>query len=445
MLIRFHVSNYLSFKDEIELSMVPGKSRGEETQILETECDSVTSLLRAAIIYGANASGKSNLVKAMQFAQRIILNGTKAKEAISVSRFKLDSKSRELPSKFEFEFISSDRCYIYGFELDTHRIHEEWLYEILKTTEKMLFERSTDSSDKTVVEFGKLNNSNKKRRDFLDFVAMSTRPNQLFLTESAERNVVEFESIDHWFREKLEFIFPDTKWIGLAGVGTSDEMSSDFVEHLEYLATGICGFKLVEVDPEDTFPREILDDFHRKTEDRDILSTVIAAPDDSRYLLEYRNGKFQARKLMFRHQMADSKEKALFSMDEESDGTRRIMDLLPFLAGMPSSDKVYVIDEIDRSLHPLMSYQLIKLFLSNVSSQSQLISTTHEINLLDQKLLRRDEIWFVEKDNTGASHIYSLEEYAPRKDKKIERGYLMGRYGAIPVFGDISFKKSGHE
>ena len=153
MLIRFHVSNYLSFKDEIELSMVPGKSRGEETQILDTECDSVTSLLRAAIIYGANESGKSNLVKAMQFAQRIILNGTKAKEVIPVSRFKLDSESRELPSKFEFEFISSDRCFIYGFELDTHRIHEEWLYEIRKTTEKMLFERSTDSSDKTVVEF----------------------------------------------------------------------------------------------------------------------------------------------------------------------------------------------------------------------------------------------------------------------------------------------------
>ena len=128
----------------------------------------------------------------MQFARRIILNGTKAKEAISVSRFKLDSKSRELPSKFEFEFISSDRCYIYGFELDTHRIHEEWLYEIRKTTEKMLFERSTESSDKTVIEFGKSNISNKKRRDFLDFVAMSTRPNQLFLTESAERNVVEF-------------------------------------------------------------------------------------------------------------------------------------------------------------------------------------------------------------------------------------------------------------
>ena len=148
---------------------------------------------------------------------------------------------------------------------------------------------------------------------------------------------------------------------------------------------------------------------------------------------------------MFRHQMADSKEEALFSMDEESDGTRRIMDLLPSLAGMSSSDKVYVIDEIDRSLHPLLSYQLIKLFLSTVSSQSQLISTTHEVNLLDQKLLRRDEIWFVEKDNTGASHVYSLEEYAPRKDKNIERGYLMGRYGAIPVFGDITFEEPGHE
>ncbi|MEA3351143.1 MAG: AAA family ATPase, partial [Chloroflexota bacterium] len=117
----------------------------------------------------------------------------------------------------------------------------------------------------------------------------------------------------------------------------------------------------------------------------------------------------------------------------------RLLDLLPGLVNPDNEDKVFIVDELDRSLHPKLSYELIKLFLSNGVSESQLIATTHESHLLDQDLLRRDEIWFVEKDQNGASHVYSLEEYAPRYDKDIEKGYMMGRYGAIPVFGNMSF------
>lgn len=439
MLIRFHVSNYLSFDKEVELSMIPGKARQHSGHVVKSEGRHDINILRSAIIYGANASGKSNLVKAMAFAKELIMEGTRAKDAIPRMRFKLRDETQGIPSKFEFEIKTGEHCYVYGFELDRQRIYEEWLYEIRKTTETMVFERVTNSSGETSVEFGKIELEDKKEEDFLDFVAMGTRPNQLFLTESVERDVQHFQKIYEWFSEKLVVIFPYSKYLALPTIWAERDLGDTFIEYLEQLGTGICGFGLSEIDPKVEFPSELVDALLKSAKDDGESGLLVGDPHGSRYLFEVGDEELRVNKLMLRHPMADSEEDALFDLAEESDGTRRLLDLLPGLANPERKNKVFVVDELDRSLHPKLSYELVRLFLENEVPESQLIATTHESHLLDQELLRRDEIWFVEKDQTGASYVYSLEEYAPRHDKVIEKGYMVGRYGAIPVFGNMSF------
>lgn len=442
MLIRFHVSNFLSFDEEVELSMIPGRVRDHPGHIVEGGGRHNIDILRSAIIYGANASGKSNLVKAMAFAKRLIVEGTKAKEPIPRTYFKLKKESQTEPSKFEFEFKVAERCYIYGFELDQKRIYEEWLYEIRKTTETKLFERATGISGETNVEFGTaVKFETEKEKDFFDFVAMGTRPNQLFLTESLERDVKFFDTFHSWFREKLIIISPTSEFMHLLTIGTDLDLAELLTNYLEQLGTGICGFELSEIDIEKELHDELLDILLKSFQEKGLdekNNTVLSGPD-ALYLIEMADEELKAKKLMLRHQMADTGQEILFDMHEESDGTRRLLDLLPGLVNPNQENKVFVVDELDRSLHPALSYKLVKLFLGSGMPESQLIATTHESQLLDLDLLRRDEIWFVEKDHTGASDLYSLEKYKPRKDKKIEKGYMAGRYGAVPILGDLPF------
>ncbi len=150
------------------------------------------------------------------------------------------------------------------------------------------------------------------------------------------------------------------------------------------------------------------------------------------------NGELTLLKLKARHHLKDEEEHIDFEIENESDGTRRLMDLLPALLHSKSSEKVYLIDEIDRSMHPLLSRMFLEAYLNDQNcGRGQLIVTTHESQLLDRKLLRRDEIWFAEKDKNGGSHLYSLSEYKVRNDLKLGKGYLDGRFGAIPFLGDL--------
>lgn len=441
MLIRFHTSNFLSFNEEIELSLIPGRTRQHPTHIVKDQNGCGIDILRAAVIYGANASGKSNLIKALRFAQKFIVKGTRIKESIARIPFKLCQDGASRISKFEFEFKQGERCYIYGFEVDHYRVHAEWLYELKKTTEILLFERTTTSEGETVIEFGKIQFANKKEQEALEFVAMGTRANQLFLTESMERNIHHFKDVYLWFDDVLVIIYPQSRYLPFVNMVTKDNFAEGISSYLKQLGTGIHGFELLEVNPDIEFPEEMLAEFREKFTTENAL-TFVVGPGDERYTVDLSNNTLKTKKLMFKHRMSDCGEDVLFDMQEESDGTRRLLDLLPQFAKLTGRERVIVVDELDRSLHPRLSYELIKLFLADTLDYSQIIATTHEEHLLDLNLLRRDEIWFVEKDQTGASHVYSLEEFAPRYDKDIERGYIMGRFGAIPVFGHIPVARS---
>jgi hypothetical protein len=397
-------------------------------------------LLRSAVIYGANASGKSNLVKAIDLARQFILKGTHVKDAIPRMPFKLCRDSAKKVSKFEFEIRCGDKCYVYGYKIDNKLVYEEWLYEIKKTTEVLLFERLTTSEGKTSVEFGKIKTENSKEREFLQFVAMGTRPNQLFLTESMERDVKHFADVYSWFAEVLVVIYPHSQFLPLAVATQDSDFGSTMANSLEQLGTGIHDFVLKDVNHDVVLPEQLYKDIREKLVTPDD-SVLVTGPDGERYIVEFDNGDISAQELKFQHRMGDCEEDVLLGIEEESDGTRRLLDLLPTFGNWTRKNQVVIIDELDRSLHPHLSYKLLKLFFEDSASQSQLIATTHEEHLLDLELLRRDEIWFVEKDQFGASHVYSLEEFAPRYDKDIERGYLMGRFGAIPVFGNLSFAR----
>jgi len=442
MLIRFFVENFLSFNDQVELSMIPGRGRLLSNHIVRGKKKSDIDILMSAVIYGANASGKSNLINSIKFAKNLVVRGTKAKEPIPLKRFRLDLKSIRRPTKFQFDFKYKKKCYSYGFTLDSNQIHEEWLYEINKFREKLLFKRKTINERKINVNFGKISSLRPKEEQFLKFVGKGTRPNQLFLTESVQRNVKYFSDAYEWFDDVVQVILPNTKYDGFEFFFAEREKIKDILlKFLQYFDTGIsdvvCEKYILEQDLKEV-PDYIIEKLKKGLNRKD-YKAILTSPRDERYLVyKEANGELKAIRLTSRHLIKNSKKEATFGLNEESDGTQRIVDFLPALISLLSKNSVFIIDEIDRSLHPLLIKKFLEVFLKvGLETHGQLIVTTHDSNLLNLKLLRKDEIWFIEKNKAGESKLYSLEEFKPRYDKNIQKGYLLGRFGAIPFFRDI--------
>jgi len=165
---------------------------------------------------------------------------------------------------------------------------------------------------------------------------------------------------------------------------------------------------------------------------------IIPGMNKSRYrLFKTKEGELELYKIVIAHEITDTHEEVPFDLKDESDGTVRLIDLIPALADLCDHEKLYLIDELDRSMHAQLTRAFMEYFFSCSTSRSQILATTHELDLLDLELLRKDEIWFVEKDSASASHLYSLEEFKPRFDKDIRKGYLQGRFGGIPIIKNI--------
>lgn len=447
MLIQITIQNFLSFKDEVTFSMVGVSNDQQHLDHLALDAAGKgRAVLPLAAIYGANAAGKSNLVKAISFAKDLILNGTRSNRSIPVSSFKLGDYSRQ-SSKFEFIFTHQDSQYSYGFSLNREQIFKEWLYAIPdgKKKEVIYFERVTSSDKKTTVEFGsKLKGRSDKRKQFLDFIAEGTRPNQLFLTEAVDRNVEELTPVVHWFRKVLTIIPAEVNYRELEIGILSDESFTDFLsEFLKFAGTGIDAIVTdeVELDFERYFPNmptSVKDDILQNLTESDENSVLtVENSAGGRYLiLKKEAGELVLLQLKTQHR-SENGILINFSMEEESEGTQRLINLAPALFLLKErEEKVIILDELDRRFHPLLSRQFVQAAISCRGKSNQLIFTTHDSNLLDLELLRRDEIWFVEKNEQGVSNCYSLAEFKIRPDLKIEKGYLNGRFGAIPFFGN---------
>ncbi len=437
MLIRFTVSNFRSFNDEVVFSMIPGAAQKHQGHII-TNHESKIDVLRFAMLYGANASGKSNLVRAIAFARDFIIDGTRPKESITVEPFRLATTKSKNPSRFEFEFIVGAVAYAYGFLVDQHSVKEEWLYVVNQNEEYALFKRKPGKRQVVEATFYE---SLDIDQQFLQFVARGTRPNELLLTKLAENNVNQFEDIDEWFRRKLTIVFPNSRHSSMeVKVYKDQKFSQALAAFLKSMNTGVDEVRARAVDIETIdFPMDLIqskwdaDGQEPENAAEPIENLVVLNTPQGRYLL-HRNEQDEivAQALSTRRNI--SGKSIDFELNEESDGTQRLLDLFPILYA--AEDRVFIIDELERSLHPNLVQNFIKHFLDQ-PNQNQLIVTTHESTLLDLAIFRRDEIWFVEKSPDGASTLYSLEEFKPRHDLDIRKGYLQGRFGGVPVFGSM--------
>lgn len=445
MLVQFSVENFLSFDEEQVFSMVAGSGDQHPTHLVPDVPRKGESLLRAAALYGANGAGKSNLVQAMQFAKSLIIEGRRSGQAIPVRPFKL-GVSVARPSKFEFIFNAHGILYNYGFRVDAERVLEEWLFATPKTQEVTYFERSLLPNGTDDFEFGNaLTGRTKKQTQFLDFVAQGTRPNQLFLTEALERNVAEIKPVIDWFQRSLLILSPETPATHLEMSIHEDKLMTAFMETvLRMTGTGVEGVTTEEVVYDADKLSLVIPDAAQEQLDAQLATSAavvvnLHGPREERLTLKRgEQGKVMQvlLKLLHRGQNGRNVE---FNMNEVSDGTQRLINLIPALFILRQNpDQVVILDELDRRLHPSLSRFLVEaaLMCDEEQRNSQLIFTTHDTNLLDLNLLRRDEIWFAEKDKDGASHLYSLAEFKTRLDLKIEKGYLNGRFGAIPFVGD---------
>lgn len=443
MLIRFSVENFLSFGDRQTLSLLPGKGRLKEEH--KSKSIDGVSALKTGVIFGANASGKSNLIKAISFGKRIILQGNKPDKPIIYPKFRLVDNYNEIDSRIEYEFQNNGKNYAYGFVFNNNEIKEEWLYQITNNKDIKIFERTESSFDFSYI-LAQI--KKKEEKDFLIFTSKGTPKNQLFLSEIRTRRVQEnvsniedlYSAID-WFKNSLQIIFPEDKYNeGIKfDLKENEELLEGFENFLKYFDTGISGVCLEKVDFDSVnVPKELTEKIKEdlSSSSSKTKATILSSPTTT-YFFSIKDGDLLIEKFMTKHKIKNKAGFEKFDTSDESDGTNRIIDFIPLLIDLFRGNKVFVIDEMERSLHPNLMYDIIDIFLKNAADiNSQLILTSHESSLLTQKLLRKDEIWFVTKDKSGSSNLHSLEEYNVRFDKQIRQDYLLGRFKAIPRIGN---------
>ena len=439
MILRVTVRNILSFKDDVSISFVAGKSDLHPKHVFRAEKRDDISVLKSGIIYGANASGKSNIIKSVSIIQEIALGGF---PRYRIEPFKLSEENLGL-SKIEVEFKVDSKFYAYGLEFSLQGISEEWLYEINSRTEKRIFTRKA-VEDGSQYEFGTITGG-AAQSQFVKFLSHGTPADKSFLSEYVQRNGSGLDAIKTaygWFANRLQIIFPDTRYRGLSyQVGSDGESREATKSLLEFFNTGIYDIRRYPIKMEEAeIPAQMLKDLIAKG--RPGNTYVISTPQNTiLYYLEVQaDGQYQLSKQKAVHH-DNRRNEVVFEMNEESDGSIRLLDFIPMLIDLRTNPRVYLVDEIDRSMHPMLSQKILECYNSTLEAgrDTQLIFTTHESNMLNLDIIRTDEVWFVEKDNDGASHMTSLAEYKPRED--VRKGYLQGRYGAIPFFASIKSLK----
>lgn len=440
MLLQFAVENFACFADEVLFSMVASAGAEHPRHVVQSMTGRKPRVLRVAALYGANAHGKTKLIEALAFARRLVVGGTKSGTRIGSVPFRLDPARREQPSRCEFLIEYEGIEYSYGFAVDAERVHEEWLFTRRGAREMRWFERKTDPSGKIIIECSQaLTGRTSKQRGFIEFVAQGTRPNQLFLTEAVDRNVEKLRPLFDWFKDVLTIVPAETAYELLAvRVNQERDFVDMMADFLRGAGTGIDGLSAREdaIDFASQVPDipESLREMIKTNIEKGSIINVSGPRGES--LTYYRNDQGQPvlATLKTLH-LAKDGTKVGFDLHDESSGTRRVMEILPILADVASGERVYVVDELDRKLHPLLSRLFVQNFINRCgdAQRAQLIFTTHDTHLMDLELLRRDEIWFFEKDQYGSSRLYSLSDLKVRPDLKIEKGYLNGRFGGIPL------------
>ena len=428
MIVSVSLENWMSFRERVDFSMIASRERQHGERVPKIK-KYPTRILPIAALYGGNASGKTNFFKALGFARNLIVDGTKPGSLIPIEPYRLDEELAERPSRFQFELLIENKIFEYSFALNQEAVVEEKLVIVTSTSEKVLYHRQNKEI--------RFNDRSLDSDPFLKFVFRGTRRNQLFLTNSISQQVDTFQPIYDWFKDSLQLIAPDSRFAAFERfLGEADPLHSTMSRMLAILDTGIDSLGSEEVSFDKTpFPASLQSKLLEDVKEGETVR-LLGERTNERFVVARKDGELIAKKPVTYHLKEDG-SKAKFELHKESDGSQRLVDLLPAFLDLYSgnSNSVYVIDEIDRSLHSLLIRKLLKQYLANCTTETrtQLLFTTHDILLLDQQLLRRDEMWAVERDIAGNSKMFSFSEYKDvRYDKDIRKSYLQGRLGGIP-------------
>lgn len=441
MLIQFTIENFLSFRERQTFSMRPGRTRLKPHH--KSPKINGVSVLRTSLIYGANASGKTNLVKAIEFGKNFILNKTDL--GVDYKHFKLAKEYEQKDSRIEFEIQVNQRNYAYGFVFNHDEVKEEWLYEMINNREVKVFERLNQVD--YYLEYLYKRNPSDKEKSFIRYTADSTLRSQLFLskiintnTDDNLTNLAEIKDVISWFKDSLKIIYPHSKNVDkkIEMVNNAD-LKKIFTNFLQYFDTGIDELIFENIAYEKArVPSKLkleIENNLLKSPVKNQTAFVSNTSEDAYYVfMKSKKGKtIVAKKLKVKHFITD-KDYVLFDLYEESDGTRRLLDLIPIIIDCKQRQSVYIIDEVERSIHPNLIHDWFDLLLKHM--KSQVIAVTHEATLLDQELFRKDEIWLSIKNKHKATELVSINEYNIRFDKLIMKDYLLGRFRGVPKFGD---------
>jgi AAA15 family ATPase/GTPase len=412
MLIQFTVGNFRSFKDKQTLSMLAANVKGPEECIRDV---GKYKLLTSTAIYGANASGKSNLIQAMRFVIHFVLNSATNYtygSTIPVTPFRLVADNHDKPSHFEFIFLHDGIQYRYGLEADAMRVQKELLYHTPSSRESLLFNRDNENIT--------LRSALKGEKKLFE----KTRANSLFLSVLAQFNNKVAEKIIGCFQTvSVMYGLPDASLFIRAAKSLNDKIAREMItEFLKEFDTDIVdiqpGYSDVKIE---NLPPFLCDEAKKEiTEKPQLTPKTIHNAYDAEGIPE---------------------EKVAFLLEQdESDGTQKLFSLaIPILSCLQKGG-VLIIDEMDARLHPIITESIIRLFQQRATNthDAQLIFTTHDTNLLGVDLLRRDQVWFTEKDRFGATELYPLVEFKSRERENFEANYIQGRYGAIPFVGGVA-------
>ncbi len=432
MLIEFSVTNFRSIRERQTLSLTASPDAKHLPQNVSTGPREGLRLLRSAVIYGPNAAGKSNLLRAVETVRHLIQNSaTGGQEGLRlpVTPFLLSPVSAAQPSEFEILFVDDDGVrYHYGCAVSAERVHKEWLVASPRGRSQRWFERVFVPASATYEWwFGPHFKAERaERKVWQEF----TRPNALFLSTAIQLNNEQLKPAFLWLTQKLIVLRPGTgqdlnPFLSLQLL-RKDGGKERIMQFMRAAGAGIDRLEILEEDPSPSLSTGLPGIGPYGVAERLNIPPGVSPPAPKRL------------RVLAWHKHPDSSEEVAIDMADESDGTRKLFEFTGgWLRALESGATLFV-DELDRSLHPHMTRFLVGLFQGRANEKNaQLIFTTHDTTLLDAGLLRRDQIWFVEKDAARSSHFYSLLDYSPRKEEALERGYLKGRYGAIPFVGRL--------
>ncbi len=425
MLIEFGVANYRSILGKQTLSLVAGAGNDhEQKNVMHCE-GNPDRLLRSAAIYGPNAAGKSNLLKAISLLQWLILHTASSQEGVQISGivpFLLDKDSPLAPTELNMVFVADDGVkYEYFVSATSKLIYKEWLVAYPNNRPQRWFERELNPvSKKYNWWFGtKFKGDKAEKKVWSEF----TRGNALFFSTAIQLNNEQLKPAFNWIANKLIVVssgIPIDPLLSIDLIKLNEE--GKILDYLKAADIGIDGIRIQE-DEHQTPVFQVMMNNSSKLPSRTSLSNGFNP-------LESQTSKFIS---ILTDHIANNNSIVHFSLEDESEGTKKLFNLTGGWIRSLEWGATLLVDELESSLHTYISKFLVGLFHGSKNiNNAQLIFTTHDTNLLDTNLLRRDQIWFVEKNPNKATELYSLLEYKPRKDEVIERGYLKGRYGAIP-------------